>query len=322
MISTNILVLDPSVLSGNTGDEIIQDSVYRELHDLFPEFKLIKGYTQDYPGPVLISNAKRSRFSVLAGTNLLSGNLADYKQWKIGWRHVGKYPNLLLMGVGWWQYQNKTTARTALLYKQLLCSNAPHSVRDSYTQSKLASIGVMNVFNTGCPTTWRLGEVQKPIPMRRGRHVVVTLTDYNKSPKEDKAMLQLCTELYDKVFLWPQGSGDLEYVRSLNPISCFYLGNSLRAYDQFLASQDDLDYVGTRLHAGIRALQFGKKTLIIGIDNRALEMGKDIGLPVCERRDLQDMHQKLLADSNFSLRIPIDEISKWRSKLIDYANRL
>ena len=44
--------------------------------------------------------------------------------------------------------------------------------------------------------------------------------------------------------------------------------------------------VGTRLHAGIRALQKGNQALILSVDNRATEINKDINIPVISRFDL------------------------------------
>ena len=49
----------------------------------------------------------------------------------------------------------------------------------------------------------------------------------------------------------------------------------------------EFDYVGTRLHAGILALNYRKRTLIIAVDNRAAEMKTDINLPVIARGDLE-----------------------------------
>jgi polysaccharide pyruvyl transferase WcaK-like protein len=47
--------------------------------------------------------------------------------------------------------------------------------------------------------------------------------------------------------------------------------------------REDVDCVGTRLHAGIRALQRKRRAIILGVDNRAEEMGHDFDLPVVAR---------------------------------------
>ena len=51
---------------------------------------------------------------------------------------------------------------------------------------------------------------------------------------------------------------------------------TLEAFDNLLESEIDLDYIGTRLHAGIRAIQKKRRSIIIGVDNRALEMQKTL----------------------------------------------
>ena len=45
----------------------------------------------------------------------------------------------------------------------------------------------------------------------------------------------------------------------------------LSDYDNFL-KKHEVDFIGTRLHGGIRALQHKRRSIIIGIDNRATEL--------------------------------------------------
>ncbi|TOG81065.1 capsular biosynthesis protein, partial [Vibrio parahaemolyticus] len=59
---------------------------------------------------------------------------------------------------------------------------------------------------------------------------------------------------------------------------------SLESFDEVLSS-GNVDYIGTRLHGGVRALQKKVRTLILAIDNRAWEKKKDFNLPVVERND-------------------------------------
>lgn len=60
----------------------------------------------------------------------------------------------------------------------------------------------------------------------------------------------------------------------------------MKGFDTVLANED-IDFVGTRLHGGIRALQKKKRSLIIAVDNRAIELGADTGLPVIDRSCLE-----------------------------------
>ena len=48
-------------------------------------------------------------------------------------------------------------------------------------------------------------------------------------------------------------------------------------------SNSELDYVGTRLHAYIRAVQHGKRAINIVVDDRGKEMGRDFNLTIVRR---------------------------------------
>ena len=74
------------------------------------------------------------------------------------------------------------------------------------------------------------------------------------------------------------------------------LPQSLEGYDNLLKSSDDLDYIGTRLHAGIRALQFKRKSIIVGIDNRSKEISKDINLPIINRKEMRKLNDLIYKD--------------------------
>ena len=92
-------------------------------------------------------------------------------------------------------------------------------------------------------------------------------------------MLDILTRCYKFVFLWPQGVKDEEYFQmlKLNP-QIEILSFGLSSYDRIL-EMDSIDYVGTRLHAGIRALSKCHRTIVISIDNRADNFGKTPGYP-------------------------------------------
>jgi polysaccharide pyruvyl transferase WcaK-like protein len=173
-------------------------------------------------------------------------------------------------------------------------------VRDSYTVSRLASIGVDNVVNTGCPTLWALTpEFRGQIPQEKSDTVVVTLTDYNRDPASDVFLLEAMTRCYERVWFWPQGFYDVEYLDELcdGPLRAKInmVPATLEAYDEFLEN-NQCDYVGTRLHGGIRALHHRRRALIISIDNRAREMGRDFCLKIVERGQLRDEVERLVRD--------------------------
>ena len=81
---------------------------------------------------------------------------------------------------------------------------------------------------------------------------------------------------------------------------------------------DDLDYVGTRLHAGIRALSKGHRSLVISIDNRAECIGADTGLPVLRREDVMiALAEKVHSQIRAEIRMPWENIQKFRESVIE-----
>ena len=173
----------------------------------------------------------------------------------------------------------------------------------------LEGIGIKNVVNTGCPTMWQLDrEHCKKIPYTKSSEVVFTLTDYNKNERLDKRMIEILEDKYTKIHFWIQGWGDIEYLRNLlgNSIETIHIiGPSLNEYEMFLNSTD-CDYVGTRLHAGIKAMQCFKRSIIIGIDNRAREIKRDYNIN-CIDRDMIENELSNYIDSSFETNISLNE---------------
>ncbi|SFF45301.1 polysaccharide pyruvyl transferase family protein [Thermoflexibacter ruber] len=310
-------VLNPAITTSNLGDQIISDAVYRELNKMFPMHFFI-----DFPTTLSLTKKvykrmKKTKYSFVGGTNILSSNFLKYKQWQLGIKDALRGNDVVLMGVGWWQYQKKPNLYTATILKRVLHKEILHSVRDEYTRQQLLSIGIKNVINTGCPTTWELTpDFCSTIPSTKGDSVVFTLTDYNKDKANDKEMIRLLVEHYQTVYFWPQGISDIEYFKNFRQDfpNIEIVPPLLKSYDKLLSNLESLDYVGTRLHGGIRALHRGKRSIIIGIDNRAKEMAKDIKLPVVNRGDIQTLKSQILYPMDCQLNIPISSIEQWKSQ--------
>ena len=77
---------------------------------------------------------------------------------------------------------------------------------------------------------------------------------------------------------------------------------------------EDVDYVGTRLHGGIFALQHGKRTIILGIDNRAADMYKEININYIQYGDFQLLDKKIYSDLKTEINIPIDQINFFKNQ--------
>jgi len=179
----------------------------------------------------------------------------------------------------------------------------------------LAKAGVANAVNTGCPTMWRLTpEHCADIPAAKGREVVATLNTYIPDRGSDGRLIDTLVRHYDRVHFWIQTQADYEYARSFgHPLS--YLNPSVSALDELLASTVSVDYVGNRLHAGIRALQHGRRTVIVEIDNRAFEMGRDFGLPTVSRNDFDTLTGLIEDPLHTEIDLPTEAIARWKASL-------
>ncbi len=312
-----ITIFDTSITSENIGDFIIMDSVVRELKTMFPNDMFFYSLTHDKISKPTYRLNSISDYSFIGGTNLLSSNMNKYNQWKINLFDAYFLKDIVLMGVGWWQYQDKPNFYTRILLKKVLNKRVLHSVRDSYTEKMLNRIGINNVINTGCMTMWQLTQEHcKKIPKSKAENVILTLTDYNKDIDKDQILIDILNKNYKNICFWPQGSGDLEYLKSLkNTENIEIVGGNLFSYDLLLEdSQTSLDYIGTRLHAGIRALQKSRRTIIIGIDNRAKEKSKDFNLEVLDRKNIYQLEKLLLKEFPTEIKINEENINKWKSQ--------
>ena len=93
-----------------------------------------------------------------------------------------------------------------------------------------------------------------------------------------------------------------------------FIDPSLDALDDLLQTES-LDYVGTRLHCGIRSLQHKRRSLIIAVDNRATEMGKDFNLPVVQRNDVAiTLDKKINSVWRTDIQIDQDAINTWKNQ--------
>jgi len=309
----HVTVLDPSISNRNLGDAIIVQAVLAELRSLVPGAYFYRVPTQDYLGQAARGAVERSDLVFVGGSNLLSSNMDRYNQWKVRlhdrfWRN-----SAILMGVGWWNYQADPNLYTRLLLRRVLHRSAIHSVRDAYALRKLAYAGLENVLNTACPTMWGLTpEHCRAIPAHKSENVLMTVTDYRPDAARDRALLEVLRRSYSRIFLWLQGAGDHEYARASLPGGFELVDPSLEALDELLASGIGLDYVGTRLHAGIRALGHRRRTVVIGVDNRAQEKGGDFCLPVVRRSDLAALPALIDGEFETRLDLPWEAIERWR----------
>jgi polysaccharide pyruvyl transferase WcaK-like protein len=262
------------------GDEIISHAVRTQLTQLFPRVQLLNASSRDY-GRNAKNSSESSTYTFFGGTNALSADpVFGYRQFLDDKYSAFRMQNVILLGVGWWQYQNSFGKLAKQFYKNLLRDDVQHSVRDGHTAAMLAKLGFENIINTGCPTMWDLASFTADIPDR----AVVTLTDYHRNPERDLVFLSRALDVFDQVAYWPQGSGDIDYIgelsQSIDLSRIEILPPSVQAFDAALA--EGRAFAGTRLHACIRALQRKNPAFLIAVDNRAKEISRSDKLPLID----------------------------------------
>lgn len=313
-----IVLFDPAAGSRNLGDEIILLSVRNELLHLFPGAFITRISLHQGLTVAQWRTCKEADAIFVAGTNMLRGDFRFFRRWKrwqLTLRDLIQVKNVIVLGAGW--SAGKVTFLGRLFYQRVYSQVAPHSVRDAFTQRKMSELGVGQVLNTACPTMWGFsGDFLEGVDPRRKGAVVTTLTDYMRDPVADKELIECLKRLYSRVVFWPQGMFDSEYFSSLGVDDVEHIPPSLEAYDSFLRS-NSVDFVGTRLHGGIRAMQHKHRALVIAVDARAREIGRDTGLSVVERGELSGVESWVVSESPVELRMPWDSIAAWRTMTMD-----
>jgi polysaccharide pyruvyl transferase WcaK-like protein len=314
-----LLVFDPAAKTTNLGDVIIQSAVTRELKSIFKDPSI---YTVSVHKPLMKQHVEKlceSDYVFVGGSNLIGNTVFRlrtcclWRQWKISLCDAKEVKDGILFGVGWRQYEGSTGWYTKKLLREALSDALLHSVRDQYTLNKLKDIGIENVLNTGCPTIWPLADFDSSqFPTGKADNAIVMLTDYMKNRKLDGKLLSLVNRKYRRVYCWPQSRKDIAYLKSFKlPITI--LDHSIIALQQFL-EQTECDYIGTRLHGGICCLHAKKRSLIIAVDNRAVELGKETSLPVVARGDISRIEKWIDGTCETKITVNSEAIRQWKSQ--------
>lgn len=314
-------ILNTSVATENTGDHIIMDGAIKQLNTVLNSYQVIQFTSHERLSSQSYKLQKLVDFNIACGTNLLHSHMGLIKQWNVGLFDAFRVKPVVLFGVGWRsQKKRKTDFYTKWLLRKLLSHEHLHSVRDSYSEQKLIDVGFDNVINTGCPTIWNLDKDHcRSIPNKRAENALVVLTDYSRDYELDREILEHVLNEYKKVFFWCQGTNDQEYLNSFDLSGKIeVIPSSLNAYNQLLSDKSiSLDYVGTRLHGGIRALQHKRRAIIIGVDHRAIQKGIDFNLPVIDRYEPMDSIRTMISDPfETNINLPEENIIRWKEQFL------
>lgn len=314
-------VFDTAIGSDNLGDHIIMDSVWDVIREILPDAVISKTPSHRRATLAELRAGKKCALSIVGGTNILKSHMLVRGNWRITPLDYLYWRNVVLLGVGWQQYGGEADAATRLFFKSVLSRTHLQSVRDMHTHGKLHR-HVPTAIYTACPTMWELDEQRcRRIAVRKARNVVFAVTYYRPAPAQDRRVFEILKSRYDKVFFWPQQERDIPYLRDLGIADQVVpIKPDVRHYNDVLAD-GDVDFVGARLHGGIRALQRGRRAMIIPVDNRAIELGKSTFLPTVSRDDPDAIVRWIDNPAPTRVVLPTDAIRQWKAQFASVATK-
>ena len=299
-----IIIFNTSIGSLNTGDYIINESGRKQLSDILKDDFIVELPThtptihnyQSIHRNKLVQVCNSAEYKFIIGTNILA------------------YNNSIMVGVASTPNAKNLNHYTEFLYKHILSHSFVHSTRDEKTKNMLESIG-LKAINTGCVTMWGFtSEKCAKIPKEKSTRVVFTLTDYAKNIEKDQELINILRKNYKTVYFWPQGSDDYEYILSLDYKNIHIISPQLDYYRSLLQS-GSIDFVGTRWHAGVFAMQNNVRSIILIVDNRARDIQENYNINAIERDELSVKLDGMI-NSTFTTDIKInqDKINEWKSQ--------
>ena len=314
----NLVIFDTAVGSTNLGDDIILDSIYENMDYLFSNnFALRFGthitnftFAQMLRNNGKVKYCKDADLKFICGTNLLSQKMLGMvnAQWQLHLSSIPIYKGCVMIGVGATDGGEKVDIYAQRLYKSVLSKQYVHSVRDEQSRKIVESLG-LKAINTGCPTLWQLTpEHCEGISVKKAENAIFTVSGYEaqRDSEIDAQMISILERQYKKLWCWIQTSQDRDYLYELvgenTKINCIY---SLSEFRKILR-EENVDYIGTRLHGGVFALQNSVRSLVISIDHRARGFHEKNNLPIMERKDVPNKLESWINADN-KTKIWIDE---------------
>ena len=309
----NFVLFDTALHSDNIGDEVIMESADAILSSIFPDRPFTRIATHARMSMAERATAWATPLGIVGGTNILKSRMLFHQNWKLGLTDFLTLRNVVLLGVGWQYYFRRSDLFSRWFFRRALSQKYIHSVRDQYTGEQLKDC-VPHVLYTGCPTMWGFdAALCARVPVTKAARAIFSATYYRPNLEADRAILKLLLDRYEKVYLWAQQEGDIDYFHQLGVPGGILIDRRLTAYDQILETED-VDVLGSRLHGGIRALTKGRRALILEIDNRAREMARESNLPAVPHDAFDRMADWISGSPALTINMPWDNIAAWKDQ--------
>lgn len=320
------IIFNTYIGTSNQGDKIIYESLYSQLKDTLDKCFVVEytTHTKNFSFYQYWRMRSKRRFienanyKFIMGTNLLSSDIFGTNlQWMIGLLSYFPYKDVIMAGVGTTQDHQSLTTYSKFIYKLILNRKYIHSARDEQSTDLLRQMGVQ-ALNTGCPTLWMLSQEHcNAIPTRKSSQVVFSLSGYSDQcdPILDQKMIDVIENNYDDIFFWCQTIQDEKYLCTLKtskPIKVVY---SLPAYANIL-DKGNIDYIGTRLHGGVYALQHKCRAIVISIDQRARGFHESNNLPILERTKIEELDNMINSEFKTFIKLNTDNIRTFKKQFL------
>jgi hypothetical protein len=321
----NIVLWDTGVATTNQGDVIIMEGVKKGLKPIFKGNYVVPFPTHTTPFSIWQSYywwkakwVQDADYRFIGGSNLFATNLRyTTNDLNINLFNCKPMSNSVFCGVGNSTLDKKTNWYTQQIYKKILSKDFIHSLRDDESTAMLESYGFKGV-TTGCPSLWEITpELCKEIPHEKSDKVIFTLTGAGqRNPASDQQMLDILKKNYKKRYFWVQTIWDMDYLNTLKNIEDIEIvAPALEAFAEVL-DNNDIDYVGTRLHGGIFAIQHKKRVIIITLDNRARNIQKVNNINVLERENMDKLESLIKSSFKTDIWVDFEVINKWKSQFL------
>lgn len=319
-----IILFNTAIGTSNLGDYIIYDSAKTWLNPLLDRSFVMEfgshlnnlGMLHYLFNSVKVDFAKKCDYKFVMGTNLLTSNMfRSIRQWPVGPISRKIYKNCVMVGVGTTYDNIKMDFFTKQMYKQILNKDIVHSVRDEKSKELLESIGIKAI-NTGCPTLWGLTkEVCAKIPRDKSNGIIYTLSGYGsqKNEEKDQILVDIIEKNYEDIYFFVQTTEDEKYYKSLRHNKEAKMIYSLEGFRK-VCRENEVDYIGTRLHGGVFAMQNYVRSIIVEIDHRAAGFREANNIVTISRDNIENLDQMINSSFETNIKIREKEIAEWKSQ--------